>query len=147
MRLSRRFCLNAPDQRRCPMLMPHRLTTASMPRNAPVSNSPLSGSQCSSLAFAGARRTIRNTRWSAGRSAGTRADPIRPDEPAIATVAVTIQALLESQISLERAFFEPMPDGGHEPSGISAVDQSLVVGQREVADRPHADRRVAGSLR
>src|SRR6201992_170490 len=144
MRLSRRFCLNAPDQRRCPMLMPHRLTTASTLCNAPVSNSPPSGPQCSSLASAGARRAIRSTRWSAVRSAVTRADPIRPDEPAIATVAVTIRALLETQVGLESAFFEPMPDGGQESSGVGAVDQTVVVGQREEANRPYADRLVAG---
>src|ERR1700753_1568140 len=144
MRLSRRFCLNAPDQRRCPMLMPHRLTTASTPCNAPASNSPPSGSQCSSLVFVGARRTMRNTRWSAVRSAVTQADPIRTEEPAIATVGVTMRALLEPQVALKSAFLEPMSDGGQESSGVGAVDQTVVVSQREQANRPHGDRLVAG---
>src|SRR6202034_3562102 len=110
----------------------------------PASSSPLSGSQCSSLAFAGVRRTMRSTCWSAVRSAVTRAEPIRPDEPAIATVKATIQALLETEVGLERAFFETMSDGGQEPSGVGAVDQPVVVGQREIADGPHSDRFVAG---
>ena len=53
-----------------------------------ASNSPVSGFQCSSSAFDGARRTIRSTRWSVARSAVTSAEPIRPDEPAIAMTAV-----------------------------------------------------------
>ncbi|COX15660.1 Uncharacterised protein [Mycobacterium tuberculosis] len=75
------------------MLTPQRLTTASTSVSACGSNSPLSGFQCSSSEFAGARRTIRSTVWSAARSAAVRAEPIKPDEPAIATTALAITVL------------------------------------------------------
>jgi hypothetical protein len=87
MRLSRRLCLKAPDQRFSPTLTPHRLTTASTPANALESNSAVSGFQNTSSACDGARRTIRSTRWSVARSAYTSAVPIRPEDPAIATTA------------------------------------------------------------
>ena len=55
-----------------------------------ASNSPVSGFQNSSSAFDGARRTIRSTRWSVARSAYTSAEPISPEDPAIATVAALV---------------------------------------------------------
>jgi hypothetical protein len=64
------------------------LTTASTSVSASASNSPLSGFQCNSSEFAGARRTKRNTGWSAARSVAAKAEPIRPDEPAIAMTGV-----------------------------------------------------------
>jgi hypothetical protein len=57
------------------------LTTASTPHSASESNSPLSGFQCNSSEFAGARRTMPSTEWSAARCAAAKAEPIRPEEP------------------------------------------------------------------
>jgi hypothetical protein len=48
----------------------------------------IKGFQCNSAEFAGARRTMRNTGWSAARSVAAKAEPIRPDEPAIATTGL-----------------------------------------------------------
>ena len=118
MRLSRRLCLNAPDHRLSPTPTPHRLTTASTPSRALASNSPLSGFQNSSSGLDGARRTIRNTRWSAARSADVNAEPISPDDPAIAMTAWLLpsatdqQPFLETEVGLERGLFEPALDGG-----------------------------------
>src|SRR4051812_20558475 len=141
MRLSRRLCLNAPDHRLPPTLTPHRFTTASMPASPAGSNSPLSGFQCNSSAVDGARRTMRSTRWSLARSADINAEPISPEEPAIAIAAVVTG--LQPQVGLERSFFEPPLDGGQEAAGVCTVDQAMVVGQGQVADRPDADRLVA----
>src|SRR6516225_9302905 len=141
MRLSRRLCLKAPDHRRWPMLTPQRLTTASTSTSASESNSPLSGFQCNSSEFAGARRTMRNTGWSAALNAAAKAEPIRPEEPAIAMTGLA--TFSQPQIGLERSLFEPVLDRCEETSGIGTVDQPMVIGQREVADRADPDRFVA----
>src|SRR5215203_231857 len=46
----------------------------------------------------------------------------------------------EPEVGLEGAVLEPRLDRGEEARGIGAVDQPVVVGQREVAHRPDRDR-------
>src|ERR1700756_5899370 len=81
---------------------------------------------------------------SAPGAAAPGAEPIRPEEPAIATTGLA--TFSEPQIGLERALFEPVLDRGEETSGIGPVDQPMVIGQREIANRAHPDRFVAAGI-
>src|SRR5690606_14385632 len=161
LRLSRSSCLRAPLHGRSPMPAPPRLITASTASNVPSSMRPAGGSQPRSSGAAGARRTSRRTSWPACRRSATRAVPIRPDEPAtttrtgqifsepgpsresgpgwVRTPPAPTRGGLQAQVGLEGAFLEPGLDRAHEPAGVGAVDDPVVVGERQVADRADGD--------
>ena len=66
------------------MFSPARWTIASTPSSPPRSTVPASESQPTSCGPDGSRRTSATGSWPASRSAGSRAEPIRPDAPVTA---------------------------------------------------------------
>src|SRR5688572_22485365 len=113
--------------------------TASTPVSAATSTSPVSGSHCTSSGAVGTRRTSRSTSCPSPRSDGISAVPSRPEAPVIATFTERAD-WSQGEVCLERAFFEPLLDRRQEAGGIGAVDDAVVVGQREEAHRAHGDR-------
>src|SRR3954454_10439609 len=53
----------------------------------------------------------------------------------------------DAEVGLEGAFLEALLDGDEEAGGVRAVDDAVVVGQREVDHRPDRDRLAAVGVR
>src|SRR5258708_38552207 len=110
--------------------------TASIPRSATGSSRPAaSGFQLISAGVRAARRTRRTTSAPPASRSRVRAVPIWPDA---AETAIRM-AVLPAELSLERAFFQAVLDGDEEPGGVRAVDEPVIVCQRQVHDRANRD--------
>src|SRR5450432_533728 len=128
-------------------------------RSATSGPRPASGSHEISSSAAALRRTLRNTL--------TSAEPMSPDDPVMTifmstsrrrpsqcwvyprsccqqhllpTTLWAARSGLKAEIGFEAAFLETCLDRAKEPCGVAAVDQPVVVGEREVHHRPDRDR-------
>src|SRR3712207_135643 len=137
---------------------PARLTTASTSLSTIGSIRRCWGSQRCSSAVRGVRRTSCSTSCPSARRAGTSAPPMRPDAPATAIFTnyllrsprtrsgprLAAGALVEvcsgeSELAVELAGLQPLLHRGEEPGGVGAVDDAVVVGQRQVGHRADGD--------
>src|SRR5262250_1234628 len=122
---------------------------ASRPSSAPGASPPVgaSGSQAISSAPAGVRRTSLTTRWPLARRPATRAVPIKPDDPVTAILSAAMAGVLdasappsvplrsEPELGFELSFFQPVLHRDQEAGGVGAVDEPVVIGERQVDHR------------
>src|SRR5918996_1136262 len=145
-RLWYRVCLYAALPRWPRTSAPARFTTASTPSRAGSSTCAVAGFQKPSSADRGGRRTSRTTRWPLDVREPQSAVPIIPLAPRTATrmsPPCPRAPASHPQVALELPTFEPLLDRREESGGIRAVDEPVVVGQREVRHR--ADRDAVGA--
>src|SRR5579875_2087818 len=136
-------------QRRSATPAPARCTHAPIPVSSSGSTaaSAAPGSHRTSSADRAGRRTSLMTRWPSARKPATSAVPISPDEPVTATfIGPRAPAGLHAEFRLERPFFQPGFDRGEVPGRVGAVDQPVVVGQRQVHHGTHRDHLAQGGV-
>src|SRR4051794_3180941 len=162
-RLVRIRCLCFSDQRRSPTPTPARLITASTSASTAGSIRRCCGSHRCSSAVRGVRRTSRMTSCPSFRRAGTSRPPISPDAPVTAIFKRSSwetgdggppsggpprarggggaggPCSGEPELALKLAAFQPLPDRRQEPRRVGAVDDPVIVGQRQVDHRPDRD--------
>src|SRR4051812_5635726 len=145
---------------RLPSPTPARWTTTSAPVSAAASTVPACGSHLASSGAAGGRRTSRTTWWPSLRNDAARAGPSRPEAPVRTTFTCSLlpgrprsmrpgptgsparrpRRPSEAEVGLERPVLESGLHGAEEPRRVGAVDQPVVVRQRQVAHRADGDR-------
>src|SRR5688500_2245349 len=132
------------------MGVPARLTTASTSASSAGSIRRCWGSQRCSSAVRGVRRTSRSTSCPSDRRAATRRVPISPEEPVTATFICLLQGGRdaigapaaagapigcgsgEAELAVELAGLQALLDRAEEAGRVGAVDDPVVVGQRQV---------------
>src|SRR5690554_662962 len=133
---SRTAALWAVLHRRSPTPTPPRLTTTSASSSTSRSISPASGSHERSSGAVAAWRTRRTTESPRARNRATRAPPMRPEDPATTTCTVLTS---HPDLVLEGAFLDARLDRREIPRSVRAVDQSVIVGERQEAHRADCD--------
>ena len=146
MRLSRSAWRRAPLQGRSAMPTPFRFTTASTPSNVPGVDPPrgripaalvgcrgLPADQAQHLVPSGPQVGDEGGSDQAGRSGhdDAHAAILSPSGAGARVDARPVSG--EAQVGLERALLQALADRGDEAAGVRAVDEPVVVGQRQVA--------------
>src|ERR671910_845139 len=140
------ICLYAAVPRWPRRSAPATFTTASTPSSAGSSTCAVAAFQKTSSVDSGGRRTRRTTRWPLDVREPQSAVPIIPLAPRIATrmsPSCPRAPASDPQVALELPTLEPLLDRREESGGIRAVDEPVVVRQREVRHR--ADRDAVGT--
>src|SRR4051812_18742737 len=114
---------------------PARWTTALTSSSSAGSSRRAEGSQVRSSGAFAAPRTNRTTSWPSPCRCGASADPISPDAPVTATLKQCLQAELGGEVAFLEAFLHRHQEAG----GVGAVDDAVVVRQREVDHRADRD--------
>ena len=115
---------------------PDRLTTASARSMTIWSSRPVRGSHSEASDDGSSVRTSRVTWWPCSRRWATRAVPRKPEAPPMTTCMPADQ---DPSSASKRPVLETLLDGREEATGIGAVDDAVVVGEREVGHAAHRD--------